>query len=370
MKKQIYIGLITLVSSATAMAQSNSNTYLFVGSYTDNNNAGVTVFDFDEKTGSTNKLCDIKSIKNASFLTFSEDNEKVYCVREEDEKQSGVYTLSFDHKNKMLTELNFEPSKGAAPCYIAIDPKERFVATANYNGGNISIFPLNKKGIIEPVSQVINFTGSSIDKERQGESHLHCIAFAPNGKYIYATDLGTDKIYRFEITNKRSRPFIAEETKKQIAVNAGSGPRHLTFHPNGKHAYLINEISGNVIVFNYNDGDLNPSQYIAADSVGAKGSADIHVSPDGKFLYASNRLKADGIAIFKINKQGTLTKIGYQNTATHPRNFVISKSGMFILVASKDQDLIQIFKINKETGLLDDTEQIINVENPVCLQFM
>ena len=177
-------------------------------------------------------------------------------------------------------------------------------------------------------------------------------------------------MYQFDLTNK---PLQANSNPTQIAqvqLNAGSGPRHLTFHPNKKWAYLINELSGCVTAFAYKKGKLSSIQYIAADSVGAKGSADIHISKDGQFLYASNRLKADGIAIFKINKDGKLTKIGYQNTAKHPRNFTITPNGKFMLVASKDENVIEVYRIDKKTGLLHNTEKDIQLTSPVCVQLM
>ena len=154
-------------------------------------------------------------------------------------------------------------------------------------------------------------------------------------------------------------------------MKAGSGPRHLTFSPNGHYAYLINELSGTVIAFEYKDGDLKEMQTIAADTVNAQGSADIHISPDGKFLYASNRLKADGIAIFNIHPDnGMLSKAGYQLTGIHPRNFIITPNGKYLLVACRDSNVIQVYERDADTGLLTDVQQDIKVDKPVCIRFV
>ena len=220
----------------------------------------------------------------------------------------------------------------------------------------------------------MSFTGNSLDKERQTQPHLHCIKFTPDHKYLLASDLGTDQIHVFpvseNVTDGVSHSLLNESEEFNIKVESGSGPRHICFHPNQKFAYLINEISGKVIAFSYDKGKLNAIQYIEADTVGAKGSGDIHISPDGKFLYASNRLKADGIAIFSINQEeGTLTKTGYQLTGIHPRNFIISRNGRYLLVACRDSNSIQVFERDSQTGLLKDTGKTIKTNKPVCLKF-
>ncbi|MEG1564080.1 MAG: beta-propeller fold lactonase family protein, partial [Bacteroides sp.] len=164
-----------------------------------------------------------------------------------------------------------------------------------------------------------------------------------------------------------SSPCPLSET---VNITPGSGPRHLTFSPNGKFAYLISELSGNVTVFDYADGRLNQIQSITADTLRAKGSADIHLSPDGKYLYASNRLKEDGIAIFAADEvKGTLAKVGYQLTGIHPRHFNITPNGMFLLVACRDSNLIQVFERDTSTGLLTDTGKNISINKPACVQF-
>ena len=192
---------------------------------------------------------------------------------------------------------------------------------------------------------------------------------------MFADNLGTDQIHKFIINpdanaeNKES--FLKEGSPSAFKVKAGSGPRHLTFSPNGNYAYLINELSGTVIAFKYKDGDLKEIQTIVADTVCAKGSGDIHISPDGKFLYASNRLKADGIAIFSIQSDnGILTKVGYQLTGIHPRNFIITPNGKYLLVACRDSNVIQIYERDADTGLLTDIHGDIKVDKPVCVKFI
>ena len=205
--------------------------------------------------------------------------------------------------------------------------------------------------------------------------HLHCVRITPDGKYLLADDLGTDQIHKFNINPNANadnkEKFLTKGTPEAFKVAPGSGPRHLIFNSDGKFAYLINEIGGTVIAFRYADGMLDEIQTVAADTVNAQGSGDIHLSPDGKYLYASNRLKADGVAIFKVDEtNGTLTKVGYQLTGINPRNFIITPNGKYLLVACRDTNVIQIFERDQATGLLTDIKKDIKVDKPVCLKFV
>ena len=293
------------------------------------------------------------------------------CIRDSNE-QAAANAFAFNQEKGTLKLLNSQKTGGEDPCYIITNGNN--VITANYSGGSISVFPIAKDGSLLPASDIIKFEGSGTDKERQEKSHLHCVRITPDGKYMFADNLGTDQIHVFPVSESVSdgvsHSLLNEGESTDIKVEPGSGPRHICFHPNQKFAYLINELSGKVTAFSYHEGKLDAIQYIAADTVGAKGSADIHITPDGKFLYASNRLKADGIAIFAVDSdKGTLTKIGYELTGIHPRNFVITPNGRYLLVACRDSNLIQIFEINKETGLLTDTGEKIETSRPVCLKF-
>lgn len=345
----------------------NSEIYMIVGSYTNGSSKGIYVYKLDTITGKSEYVSNIE-IANPSYLALNGKGTMVYSVTENEDSTSAVNSFSFDKKSGHLKLINSVPSGGAAPCYIALAPTEKHLVTANYLGESISTFSINDDGSINSNSKIIQFRGKGLDKERQNSPHLHCTIFGIDGKHLYATDLGTDQIYKFNVGSGEN--FLSEGTPKAFKVTPGSGPRHLTFHPNGKYAYLITELSGDVLAFNYTDGNLSQFQAIKADSLNAAGSADIHISPDGKYLYASNRLKGDGIAIFSIDEtNGHLTKIGYQPTNIHPRNFAITPTGNLLLVACRDSNSIQVFKINRSTGLLTDAKENINLDKPVCIKF-
>jgi 6-phosphogluconolactonase (cycloisomerase 2 family) len=346
--------------------------YMLVGTYTSGSSAGIYVYRFNMETGTAEQVGEAKT-SNPSYLAVSQDERFVYSVGENSLKDAAAGAFSFDRQTGLLTMLNRQPTNSADPCYINTDRNGKFVATANYSGGTISVFPLCADGTLQPVAKLFEFDGSGPDSKRQEKPHLHCTVFSPDGKYLFGCDLGTDRIHKFEVTEEP--PFLKTGTPDAFQLEPGSGPRHLTFHPNGKYAYVINELSGKVAAFQYADGNLKAIQYIASDStpgVGGKGSADIHIAPGGKFLYASNRLKADGIAIFRIDEtNGQLTRVGYQPTGIHPRNFIISPNGKYLLVANKDSNNIQIFEINPQTGLLTDTgKEITGIDKPVCLKFI
>ncbi len=343
--------------------------YLLIGTYTLGVSEGVYLYKFDTLTGNSEYVNMVK-VENPSYLEVTKDGKYIYAVTENSEGPSFANAISFNAEKQTLSLLNSEETNGVAPCNIAIDPEGRYVVTANYGGGSLSVFKIENDKSLSSIKQLIQYEGQGADKERQESPHLHCVIFSPDNKYLFATDLGTDQIYRFDTYNT-SAEILNRKTMKSYKVADGSGPRHLVFHPTGNYAYLINELSGNVMGFDYNDGDLSLFQTIDADTLQAQGSADIGITPNGKYLYASNRLKGDGIAIFSIDPaNGRLTKVGYQETGIHPRNFVISPNGKYLLCASRDSNIIEIFEINDKTGLLQNIQKDIKVDMPVCLKFI
>lgn len=344
--------------------------HLLVGTYTTSGSKGIGIYRFNQQTGESRSV-GVAEVENPSYLDSCKNSKYIYSVSENEDKPSFVNAFSFDHSTEQLTLLNSQPTVGEGPCNIRVDCDRDHVLTANYGDGSISVFEVNNYGPLHKVSQVIKFAGHSIDPERQKESHVHCVEFSPENKYVFATDLGTDMIYRFEIDHVGKGDYLKEETKKIFKVPAGSGPRHFVFHSCGKFMYLINELSGTVIVYAYNKGNLKETQIIKFDDFDAGGGGDIRICPNGQFLYASNRLKGDGVAVFYIDPaDGKLTRVGYQFTGIHPRNLSITPNGKFLLVACRDSKCVEIYKIDQNTGLLTNIKKDIKTDKPVCLHFV
>lgn len=360
-------------SQQAATTSVSDTLYMLVGSYGPADQEGIKVYKFNQAIGEGQYVSGVKGISNPSYQTVSKDGKRVYSVGEDDGGTASAHTLTFDAATGTLTLINSQPTQGAAPCHIALSPEEDYVVTANYNGSNISLFPLDGKGRLKP-GQTIGFEGSGPDKERQAIPHLHFVYFTPDNRYLLANDLGTDRIHSFPLNTRQkgsNTPLVDRQRASDILLAPGSGPRHAVFSADGRFAYLITELSGEVMAFTYDGDSLRLMQTIQADTLDARGSADIHLSQDGRFLYASNRLKGDGLAIFRINtKDGTLSKAGYQPTGIHPRNFVLTPNGQYLLVACRDTDEIQIFARDASTGLLTDTGRRIKTTKPVCLKFI
>lgn len=242
----------------------------------------------------------------------------------------------------------------------------------NYGSGSITVLPIHSTGMLGPVSQTIQHEGKSIDPERQQKPFVHSINIAPNNRDVFVPDLGTDKIMSYTLDHNTGQ--LISSPIPFITITPGSGPRHFTFHPNGKFAYVINEMSATITAFNYQEGTLQSFQTIKSlpdDYTGRKWAADIHISPDGKFLYASNRAH-ESLVIYKIHTDnGTLTLVDRQHVhGKTPRYFAIDPSGNFLLVANQDSDNIVVFKRNRETGALTFTGNEITISQPVCLKFI
>jgi len=371
-KLQTFLTIVFALLTFITFAQDN-NLMMYIGTYTEESNSnGIYTYHFNQKNG-TFELLSSASAGNPSFVTLSPDEKRLYAVSEYNDGRQGAYSFDVSEDKVQLSNPIFLPTApkeslpraGADPCHIVTDGK--YVITANYTGGDISVFSLDAEGKLKAETQHIAFVG----KTPKRVAHIHCIIPTPDKKYILATDLGNDRVYRFRY-NKKARKNAEVLTDQRVAyeVSDGQGPRHLTFSKDGHFAYLINELGGECVVLSYRKGKLKEVQRIMADEGDGRGSADIHISPDGRFLYTSHRLKKDGIAIFAIDpKKGTLTKIGYQLTGIHPRNFAITPNGKYLLVACRDDNKIQVFERNEETGELTETPEEIEIDKPTCIAF-
>ena len=353
MKKTLSMVLVIL-SGIRLLAQ---DTYVFFGSFNrDKETEGIYVYQLDTIKGKLSKVTSFKGILNPSFLTLSPNGKYIYACTESKTKNGGsVSSFEFNPEKKTLTFINNQKSGGENPVYLSAHQNGKWLIVGNYTEGSTSVYPLSEKGRIEPVVQNFQFTEGSVNLGRQDRAHIHSTVFSPNFDYVFLPDLGADKIraYKFESDrNEPLQPAKVPETKATL----GSGPRHLTFHPNGKFAYCIEEMGGAVSVYKYENGTLKSIQRIDTHSEKLKEdfeSSDVHISPDGRYLYASNRGVENNIAIFAIQNDGTLKAIGYQPTGgKHPRVFAIDSTGKFVITTNSVSGTATVFKRNAETGLL------------------
>ncbi|NEU10037.1 lactonase family protein [Flavihumibacter sp. R14] len=359
----------------TAQKTKTAKSNLIIGTYTQpGKSEGLYVYEFNPESGELSYKAKAAGITNPSYLAITKDQKFVYAVNETGRNNpGGVSSFKFDSKSGDLQFLNKVKSMGDDPCYISVDKKGKHIFVANYSGGNLSAFGIQPNGSLYDAMQVIQYNGSGADKSRQEKPHVHCTIISPDNKYLFAVDLGTDKVNSYKIRNGNYPNILQENQTPFTGVAPGSGPRHLTFHPNGKVAYLIHELTADVSVYQYEKGKLNPVQFIsmlAPDFKGNVGAADIHVSPDGKFLYASNRGDANDIIVYSIDNDGKLSLTSRQSTlGKGPRNFAIDPSGRFLLVANQNSDEVVIFRRDQASGLLTDTGKRLQVGQPVCLKF-
>jgi len=366
---------IFLFSSFYSVAQQYA--FLVTGTYTSGKSEGIYIFRINTSTGEAAPAFVAKGIRNPSFLAISPDQEFVYAVEElnGDGNSGKIVSYRFNRKDGSLTRIIGKPSGGDDPCYITTDKSGRWVITGNYSSGTVSVHPANKNGVLGDAVCLVQHEGSSVNKERQNGPHVHSTVLDADNNYLYVPDLGTDKVMIYGFNKKTG--MLTPATNPFAAVKPGSGPRHFEFARNGRTAYLAEELTGTVTVFSVDkkSGSLQPVQSISGAKPGFSGfmgSADIHASPDGKFLYTSNRGDANDISIFSINSEnGKLTYLNSEPVkGKTPRNFCIDPSGNLLLVANQETNEIVVFTRDKNTGKLTDSGKRIAVPNPVCLKWV
>ena len=357
---------------------------MYVGTYTGPNSKGIYAYRFDAATGHATPIGLVAETTNPSFLAIDPTQRFLYAANEisdyqghkkNDQKQGGKKTgaisaFAIDRKSGKLTLLNQVSSHGAGPCYVSLDQTGKYVLVANYEGGNVAVFPVLKHGRLGEASSVIEHTGPTVDPLG---AEPHQIDLSSDNRFAIASYLGLDKLRVFRFDSAKG--MLTANDPPFAQLHPGARPRHFAFHPNYKFLYVLEEAASKVDGFSYDaaNGTLRQMATVSTLPEGFKGdntTAETKVHPDGKFLYSSNR-GHDSIAVFAIDTATGVPRFleAVPTGGKKPRNFEIAPGGSYLVAANQNSNNIVIFKIDRQTGHLTPTGQVLEVASPACVKF-
>ncbi len=345
-------------------------TPFYIGTYTGAVSQGIYRSSLNLETGSLAQPVLVAELTNPSFLTIHPTLDALYAISEvaEGDHQVVSYRITNDGA---LSETGNAPSGGDGPCYVSTDQAGKFLFVANYGSGSVAAYRILSDGSLGPMTSNQQHFGSSVDRRRQQGPHAHCILMDPSDQYACAADLGLDQVLIYKLQRDSGQ---LQSTGSPLQVTPGNGPRHLAFHPNGKLAFVIHEMTSQLSSCSWNAvrGELKELAVVStlpADFTGSNSTAEVLVHPSGKFVYGSNR-GHNSIAGFSVGQDGSLTSLGHTSTGGRtPRNFRIDPSGQFLLAENQQSDSIVAFRIDQQTGRLSQTGQAITVGSPCCIKF-
>ena len=376
---RVALAALLLVSlAADAGSALPKQCLVYFGTFTGTKSEGIYVSRLDIASGELSGPTLAAKAINPSFVAIDPNHRFLFAVNETDhfngQASGSVTAFRLDASTGKLEFLDQQPSGGTGPCHIVADSTGNYVLVANYNSGSVAVFPVQTNGFISPPTAVIQHHGSSVNPQRQAGPHAHCMAVDAANHRVFACDLGLDKVMIYQL-NEANGTLTANETP-WAEVKPGSGPRHIAFHPDGRHAYVINEMGSTVMTFDYDreHGALKEIQTVSTlpeDFHGVNTCAEVAVHPSGKFVYASNR-GDDSIAVFAVNEpSGRLDFVERQSTRGKvPRGFGIDPTGQYLIAANQNSDSVVVFRINAQTGQLTWTGQTLEVGKPVCVAFV
>jgi len=371
MCKKIFFQAVGIMLCFNVFAQKPVTDRLWVGTFTSEGAEGIYLCSFEPSTGIISQERVFKAVDNPNFLCKSPDGNYLYVVSRAptaiDPSGGSVMAYRINSAGN-LEFLNKQSSHGNDPCHVAVSPDGKWVAIANYGGGSVAVYPVNSDGSLQPSSSLVKHRGSGPHPTRQRAPYAHSVRFSNDGKLLFAADLGTDQLLMYTLDQLTG--IIAPASQPFVALPPGSGPRHFVFTSDEKFIYVANELNSTVSVIEKTNGQYRLKQTLSTLPAGFKGNsfcADIHLSPDQKFVYVSNR-GHQSIAVFNRSSDGGLVF----NTTVYvqgdwPRNFTVHPQGKYMLVANQRSNNIAVFELRQ--GIPVFTGHEISLPSPVCLVF-
>lgn len=365
-------------ASLAGAPQSAKDYFVYFGTYTGKGSKGIYACRFHPDSGKLTPVVLAGETVNPSFVAADSADRFLFAANEigdyQGAKSGSVTSFAIDRQTGMLRRLNTVSSRGADPCHLAVDKGARHVLVANYSGGSVAVLPVAPDGMLAEASDFVQHLGSSVDPQRQREPHAHNVVLTPDNRFAVVSDLGLDKllVYRYDGVNGKLKPNDPPYGR----VKAGSGPRHIAFHPNGHFAYVISEM-GNIITAFHWDGhkgefsEIETVPTLPKDFKGENTTAEIAVHPSGRFLYGSNR-GHDSIVVYAIDPaKGTLKFVEDVSTGgREPRNFALDPTGRYLFAANQNSNTVVVFRVNAQTGRLTPTGEKLEIVSPVCVTFV
>lgn len=339
---------------------------VYLGAYTGADSAadGIRSATADG-SGSLRCAGSVAAIHDPSFLALSPDGSTLFAVSEQ--RDGRVFALEIGDGGA-LRELNSQPTLGADPCHLSVHPSGKFLLTANYQSGNVVVHPIAAGGVLREPCHVVQHSGSGPNPQRQEGPHAHQVLPDPSGRFVLAVDLGTDSVYSYDFEADSGHLALRHE----LPLRAGSGPRHLAFHPDGERAYLVNELASSVTELGYDpsSGALEPGRTLSAlppDYGRPSLAAEVVVTPDGRFVLTSNR-GHDSIAVFQADaSDGEFRLLGIHPAGVaEPRHIALSPDGRVLFAAGQRSDDVQAFAISPR-GELTPLGDPVATPTPVCI---
>jgi len=371
-------GIVALACSSpntTDQTQETMSTpaYSFIlGSYTNEPEHGIYLVQFDPEGNTLEVKATASEPENPSFVIVNAAQNRIYAV-EETGGENGGKVSAFKLERDAFEKINTVSAGGNGPCYVTLDPSERFVVVANYSGGNFSVIPVTSDGGLSEAVQTINHSGSSVNPRRQDKPYVHSAVFHPNDNRLLIADLGTDEVVVYDFDATQENP-LTESPVSRLRVEPGAGPRHMVFNKAGNRLYLIHEITAAVGVYAYEDGvlsHLETQSLLRNGFEGNVGAAEVRISEDGKFLYASNRGDANELVAFEITAEGNLTHIQtIPSGGMAPRNFNLTPDGKFLLAGNQGSNTLLVFSRDQDTGMIAPTDIKLDINKPVYINFL
>ncbi len=360
--------IATLLLAAASIAHAES-VPLYVGT---GGNA-IYLTQFDSETGSLTAAREVAQTARPTFICIHRPTRSLYSICEvQRDKGAAIVAWEINPKTGKLSQRSSQDAMGDGPCFVATASNGKYAAIANYGGGSVALFPIAKDGSVAASSGFVQHVGSSVNPRRQTAPHAHSSRFDPTDQRVAVADLGTDKVYLYDIAHDGS---LNPSSPAAIDAPAGSGPRHFVFSPDQRYMLILGELSGTITSVRYAPPNVQTVETISTMAAGTpddapRGSAEILFHPNGRFVYCSNRGPSE-IACFVYNaRDGRLKRTSaISSGGVHPRNFRISPDGKFMLVANQNTNNIVVFSINADTGQLTPTGTQLEVDKPMCLKF-